>query len=126
MTTGASQRARPEKGELILRGLKQRCPKCGKGPLLKGYLTPHQSCSHCGENFAPLRAEDGPAWLTVLVVGHIVVPLMLALIQHDIVTDPVIQMSVAIGLSVLGVGVLLPRAKGVFMALIWLFNRDEN
>jgi len=116
----------PDKTETLKRGLRLRCPKCGEGKLLAGYLTPQKGCSHCGESFEALKAEDGPAWLTVLVVGHIVVPVMLALIQRDVIIDPAMQMAVAIGLCVLGVAVLLPRAKGAFMALIWLFNQDED
>lgn len=127
MTTPAQrEEALPEKGEVFARGLRLRCPRCGQGRLLAGYLAPQDACGHCGESFESLRADDGPAWLTVLVVGHIVVPLMLALIQHDILVDPAIQMGVAVGLCLLGVAVMLPRAKGVFMALIWLFNQDTG
>ena len=62
---------------VLWRGIKKRCPKCGIGSVLTGYLKPASSCSHCGEDFSHISADDGPAWLTLLIVGHAIVPLML-------------------------------------------------
>jgi uncharacterized protein (DUF983 family) len=28
----------------------------------------------CGEHFGKIHADDGPAWLTIIIVGHLVVP----------------------------------------------------
>ena len=64
---------------LLWRGLLKQCPQCGVGPLLTGYLKPEPCCSHCGEDFRHISADDGPAWVTLLVVGHAVVPLMIVL-----------------------------------------------
>ena len=62
---------------VLWRGIQKRCPKCGIGAVLTGYLKPASSCSHCGEDFSHISADDGPAWLTLLIVGHAIVPLML-------------------------------------------------
>ena len=34
----------------MLRGLRCRCPNCGKGALLRGYLTVRDACPACGED----------------------------------------------------------------------------
>jgi len=53
--------------EAIKRGLKGKCPNCGKGQLFRAYLKPVDACSHCNAKLAELRADDGPAWLTILI-----------------------------------------------------------
>ena len=57
--------------EAILKGLRLRCPDCGKGHLFSGYLKVAPSCEVCGLDFTPQRADDGPAYIVVLVVSHI-------------------------------------------------------
>ena len=72
---------------LLWRGILKHCPQCGVGSLLTGYLKPEPCCSHCGEDFRHISADDGPAWLTLLVVGHGVVPLMI-LLGRDATISP--------------------------------------
>ncbi len=57
----------------IKRGFFCRCPNCGDGRLFRAYLKPVDNCAVCGEDYTPQRADDLPAYLTILVVGHIVV-----------------------------------------------------
>ena len=61
----------------ILRGLCFRCPNCGEGRAFRGYLKVVDTCSHCGEPLGLLRADDFPPYVTIFLVGHLVVPLML-------------------------------------------------
>ncbi len=86
---------------------------------MTGYLTPLAECPACGENFRHISADDGPAWLTLLIAGHVVVPLMLFFGRYDIV--PLWLAIVILSLITLVVTYLiLPRAKGAFIALIWV------
>ena len=61
----------------LARGFRKSCPQCRKGPLLTGYLKPQASCSARKEDFSHISADDGPARLTLLIIGHAVTPLML-------------------------------------------------
>ena len=61
----------------MLRGWRRRCPNCGAGPLLRGYLSVRESCPVCSEELHHHRADDGPAYLTILIVGHLMAPLLL-------------------------------------------------
>ena len=65
-------------GQSIKRGLFSRCPNCGEGKLFKSYLRPVSNCSNCSEDFTPQRADDLPAYLTVVIVGHIVIAMFMA------------------------------------------------
>ncbi|MGR3542092.1 MAG: DUF983 domain-containing protein, partial [Hasllibacter sp.] len=63
-------------GRSLARGLRRRCPRCGEGRVLDGYLTLRTECGECGLDLSRVRADDGPAYLTILLVGHLlVVPL---------------------------------------------------
>jgi uncharacterized protein (DUF983 family) len=55
----------------LIRGWRRRCPHCGQGPLMKSYLAVRASCPVCGEALHHHRADDGPAYLTILIVGHV-------------------------------------------------------
>ena len=110
----------PERPVIIslMRGIRRRCPQCGKGGLLAGYLAPVKNCDICGEDFSAISADDGPAWATLLVIGHAVVPLMVFLGRDE--TIPIwLAISILMVVMLGGVFVLLPRAKGLFIALIW-------
>ena len=104
---------------LLWRGILKQCPQCGVGSLLAGYLKPEPCCSHCGEDFRHISADDGPAWLTLLVVGHAVVPLMIVL-GRDATISPWIAIVILALVMLAGVYFVLPRAKGAFIVLIWM------
>ena len=104
---------------VLWRGIQKRCPKCGIGAVLTGYLKPASSCSHCGEDFSHISADDGPAWLTLLIVGHAIVPLMLVFGRDNAIPAWFSIISLTL-ITLVGVYFILPRAKGAFIALIWV------
>jgi uncharacterized protein (DUF983 family) len=105
-------------GPALRRGFMCRCPKCGAGPLLKNYLTVRDHCPVCGEAFYHHRADDGPAYLTILIVGHLMAPT----IYWVFVTwrpEPMVMATLfTLGTAVLALA-LLPRLKGAIVALQW-------
>lgn len=107
------------------RGLRLRCPACGNGRLLAGYLKPAASCSECGEPTGDIRADDAPAWATILLVGHVVSPLFFLFATQDasasLMTFFLIA-TVVVGLTFM----LLPRMKGLFVGLIWATRAGES
>jgi uncharacterized protein (DUF983 family) len=87
--------------------------------LLRDYLKPVTECEACKSDFSHISADDGPAWVTILLLGHIVVPLMLYFGRDDSI--PLwIACVILSAIMLLGVYVTLPRAKGLFIALIWM------
>lgn len=102
----------------ILRGWRRKCPNCGAGPMLRGYLKVRESCPVCGEALHHHRADDGPAYLTILIVGHLMAPLILYIFTAYR-PDPLVLATVfsvgTVGLSLY----LLPRLKGVIVGIQW-------
>jgi uncharacterized protein (DUF983 family) len=66
----------PPLATAIARGLQGRCPACGKGRIFKGFLKVADACEVCGAPLGLARADDAPPYFTILIVGHIVVPLL--------------------------------------------------
>jgi len=105
-------------GLALKRGWRRRCPKCGSGPMMRGYLKVRDTCPVCGEALHHHRADDGPAYLTILIVGHILAPLLL-FVYTTYQPEPLI---LATGFSVGCVALslyLLPRLKGLIVGLQW-------
>jgi uncharacterized protein (DUF983 family) len=54
-------------------GLACACPRCGKGKLFEGFLTPRPRCDRCGLDYGFADSGDGPAVFIMFIAGFIVV-----------------------------------------------------
>lgn len=103
--------------EAALNGLRRRCPACGTGHLFTSYLKVADECSECGETLSHQRADDGPAYVTLLVVCHVVGFMLPPLIHTGLHPGAIALLlsGLAVPLSLL----LLPPIKGFFVAVQW-------
>lgn len=102
----------------MLRGFRRKCPQCGKGKILYGYLKVVDHCPVCGEDLHHHRADDGPAYLTILIVGHIMAPLLLIVFTKFRPEPMVLAAFFMVGAAALSI-YLLPRLKGLMIAIQW-------
>ena len=105
-------------GRSILRGFRRRCPSCGQGHLFRGYLKVVGTCPVCREELHHHRADDGPAYLTILVVGHLIVP-MIHIVFTRLRPDPLVMATLFTTLALALALFLLPRLKGVVVGIQW-------
>ena len=105
-------------GTILRRGLLGRCPNCGQGKLFALYLKQVSECAACGESYGKIRSDDAAPWMTILVVGHIIVPTMFSF-ERDTAWPEWVSMTVWPALAVLLALLILPRAKGVCLSIIW-------
>lgn len=100
------------------RGARKTCPQCGRGRLFSGYTRTRETCANCGLNLSGHRADDAPPYLTIVIVGHIVVPAALAVKQLH---HPPLWLQFAIWgpLIIVATLWLLPIAKGAMVGLQW-------
>jgi uncharacterized protein (DUF983 family) len=105
-------------GLAIWRGLCQRCPNCGKGPLYRRYLKVADHCSACGEALHHHQADDAPPYFTMTVVGHIVIAAVLAV---EVAYHPALWVHLALWLplTIILSLLLLPPIKGAIVGLQW-------
>src|SRR6476646_467734 len=62
----------------LLRGARLTCPACGKGAMFRRDLKVADTCPSCSEALHHHRADDAPPYFTIVIVGHVVVGLVLA------------------------------------------------
>lgn len=100
------------------RGFRCRCPNCGKGALFNGYLKSVPACSVCGEDLSHHRADDAPPYFTIVVVGHVIVPIMAtAMLATEL---PVVtHLAIWLPLTLLMTLALLRPIKGALIGLQW-------
>lgn len=117
-------------GQAIKRGFLGRCPHCGNGRLFRKFLKVVDECPSCREEYRHQRADDAPAYLVILIVGHIVVPL--ALLVEKLYQPPHwLAFSIWLPLTLLMSLALLQPLKGAVVGLQWAqrmhgFNPDHE
>lgn len=111
--------------QALLRGAKMQCPHCGKARILRSYLKQLNQCPACHEDFSNIRADDAPPWLTILVTGHIIAPIILYCAEHNML-DTFTVPALIILFALLCCAIILPSAKGFFIAAIWLTKLRKN
>ena len=99
-------------------GFRCKCPNCGKGHLFGKYLKVADHCRECGEEFHHHRADDFPAYLVMIVVGHIIVPAILAV--ETAYSPPYwLQLLIWLPLALVASLGLLQPTKGAIVGLQW-------
>ena len=107
--------------QAMLRGFFGRCPKCGQGKLFRAFLKVADNCPVCGEPMHHQRADDFPAYIVIVLVGHIVVPLVL-LAETEWAPPTWVHMLIWPALvAVLTLGLLQP-VKGAIVGLQWVLG----
>ena len=112
----------------LKRGFRGRCPRCGEGKLFRAYLKVDNNCSACGLDFTPHRADDLPAYLVIVIVGHLVVPIAL-MIETDYAPPVWLQLSIYLPLTIIMSLLLLQPVKGAVVGLQWALHMhgfDDN
>ena len=104
--------------------LRCACPRCGKGPLFRGFLTVAPECSACGLSLVEHDTGDGPAVFLIFILGAIAVPFAFW-IQFTFETSPWVPILIS-GALVIGLGLLMLRpAKALMVALQYTHRREE-
>ncbi|HLH51135.1 MAG TPA: DUF983 domain-containing protein [Roseiarcus sp.] len=106
-------------GRAMRRGFVERCPHCGEGRMYRAYLKVNPRCPACGEDLSHQRADDAPPYITMLIVGHVIVGGVLAaeelFPQSPLWIDALIWLWLTLILSL----ALLPRVKGALVGYQW-------
>jgi len=110
------------------RGFRCRCPRCGEGKLFRAFLKVDNNCSVCGLDYTPHRADDLPAYLVIIIVGHILIPIILW-IETDYAPPVWLQLSIYLPVTLIASLALLQPVKGAVVGFQWALHMhgfDEN
>lgn len=69
--------SKPSLWTAMMRGLKRQCPHCGEGAAFSSYVKVVAKCDHCGAELGRMRADDAPPYFTIVIVGHLILPLVM-------------------------------------------------
>jgi uncharacterized protein (DUF983 family) len=117
-TSGAAPAAKREVWTSMKRGFRGRCPRCGEGKLFRAFLKVDNNCSVCGLDFTPHRADDLPAYLVIIIVGHIVVPTAL-MIETNYAPPVALQLAIYLPFTFVASLLLLQPVKGAVVGMQW-------
>lgn len=106
------------------RGFLGRCPRCGQGRILSGYISPVADCATCGERLQPYQTADFAPYLVVFSNGLIFTPIIVLLSMSPYGTPWRVALLIAAALA--NALTLLPRAKGAAIALLWALDIRAN
>lgn len=122
LQAGAGRPLLPESGwGAIYRGVRGRCPRCGDATLFCAFLKPVGHCPACKQDWTRQQADDFPAYVAIFLTGHIMAPVIIALVQETELSLPALAAIIVplmLGLMVL----FLQPAKGAIIALQWWFG----
>ncbi len=106
-------------------GIACRCPRCGEGKLLTGFLTVRPSCAACGLDFGFADSADGPAVIIMFIAGFAIIGGVLAL---EMAYEPPfwVHLAIWIPLTVALCLSLLRPMKGLAIALQYARDAGEG
>jgi uncharacterized protein (DUF983 family) len=128
---GQTPLSRRTAGLGLKRGLKLRCPNCGQGKLFKSteksmslwaklntFLKISPKCEICGADNSVYPSDDAPPYLTLLLTGHIIVPLYMA-IEREYSPPMLLEAAIWLPLTAIMTIWLLPYMKGGVVGFCW-------
>lgn len=108
-------------GEALLRGLRGTCPRCDGAGLFRKWLKPVDTCAHCGQDWSVQQADDFPAYIAIFVVGHLLAPVVIAMIgSYGMSAWLTLAIILPVAVAML-LGMLQP-VKGGVIAFLWWFG----
>lgn len=105
----------------MFRGLRGRCPRCTEARLFPRFLKPMARCPHCDQDWSHQQADDFPAYISIFVTGHLMAPLIIALVR-DAQLPVTALLAIILPLALIFMIGLLQPAKGAIIALQWWFG----
>ncbi len=102
----------------LRRGLLGHCPACGETRLFARFLKATPACSQCGQAWDGHQADDFPAYIVILLLGHIIVPLMIE-VNRAFAVPMGVQAALWPCLAALLALLLIQPVKGGVIAYQW-------
>jgi uncharacterized protein (DUF983 family) len=102
----------------LFRGAKCRCPRCGEAALFRKWLKPFDRCGHCKQDWSLQQADDFPAYIGIFVVGHLLAPVVIAMIG-TFHLSAWLTLAIILPVAVAMLLVMLQPTKGAVIAFLW-------
>ena len=101
----------------LVRGARGKCPRCGEAALFRKWLKPVDACGHCRQDWSLQQADDFPAYIGIFVVGHLLAPVVIAMISAGL--SAWLTLAILLPVSILMLIAMLQPTKGAVIAFLW-------
>lgn len=101
----------------LARGARGKCPRCGEAALFRKWLKPVDRCGYCKQDWSVQQADDFPAYIGILVVGHLLAPVVIAMISGGM--SAWLTLAIILPVAVVTLLVTLQPVKGAVIAFLW-------
>ena len=102
----------------LMRGLRCQCPRCGEAALFRQWLKPVDACPHCAQDWSVQQADDFPAYIGIFVVGHLLAPVVIAMIG-TFGLSAWLTLAIILPVAVVMLIAMLQPVKGGVIAFLW-------
>ena len=105
-------------GAALLRGLRGKCPRCDGARLFRAWLKPVDRCPYCAQDWSIQQADDFPAYIGIIVTGHLLAPVVIAMIgSYGLSAWLTLAITLPVALAMLLA--MLQPVKGGVIAFLW-------
>jgi uncharacterized protein (DUF983 family) len=101
-------------------GLHRKCPHCGAGPLLDGWMTVRDRCPRCGLVY---ERSAGDTWAFWIIGDRIPIALAIAAVYFGVGPRSWIEGALLIGIVAMALIATIPQRMGLVVALDYLSRR---
>ena len=101
-----------------MRGVRGKCPRCGEAALFRKWLKPVDICAHCRQDWSIQQADDFPAYIGIFVVGHLLAPIVIAMIGTYGISAG-LTLAIILPVAVVMLLAMLQPTKGAVIAFLW-------
>ena len=111
----------PQLRMVLSRGMRRRCPQCGKGKVFQGWVKLHDHCSECGLQYLQ---DQGDLWAYLVAIDRalFIFPLIVLIYLRLYIPSPVWFCLLTVGLLA-GFIYTLPHRNGLALGLDYLVRR---
>lgn len=104
--------------QALMRGVRCHCPRCGEARLFRKWLKPIDTCPSCAQDWSVQQADDFPAYIGIFVVGHLLAPVVIAMIGTFGISA-FVTLATILPLAVVMLIAMLQPVKGGVIAFLW-------
>lgn len=102
----------------LVRGVRGHCPRCGAAALFRSWLKPVEACPHCRQDWSVQQADDFPAYIGIFVVGHLLAPVVIAMIG-SFGMSAWLTLAIILPVAVVMLLGMLQPVKGAVIGFLW-------
>ena len=104
--------------QAVMRGVRGCCPRCDGAKLFRKWLKPVDTCPNCQRDWSVQQADDFPAYIGIFIVGHLLAPIVIAMIG-TFGMSAFATLAIILPVAVVMLIAMLQPTKGAVIAFLW-------